>query len=131
MCFARTCPLLERVDEHVWKELPFHEYSLGCHLISTVAADILNKHGVECKIQMCALWKDAQKTWIPHWVVVTAEGDILDFKRRCYGIANPFTGKNESVGMSDSPVVQLDGFYPTDKQYKLEPNIKMFEITHQ
>jgi hypothetical protein len=44
MCFAKTNALYWEIDEVIRKELPLEIYARGCHVISVIAARILNKY---------------------------------------------------------------------------------------
>ena len=77
MCFAQTIfarfdelqALCARIDETCIATMPMSLYSRGCHLISTVAAQVFRNHGIDsARACLCALTRpDGLQT--PHYVV--------------------------------------------------------------
>ena len=129
MCFARTCPVFEEIDVHIRGTIPFLEYQRGCHLISIAAVRMLKKRDISAEIRLVGCWKPSMSCWIPHYIVVTKDGQTLDFKRRLFG--KYVAGELVQAAPDIKPEVQLDGFYPTGKKYDMKPTLKLFEAHYR
>ena len=123
----------------------FHQYAL----VLIIAASELEKHGIETTPTLVALRKGDPtmlgstqhcSKWIPHYVCLFTSHDgveILDFKRRVFGRTN-LLGSVIQGAEDVRPQTQPDGdqyctylvnigtFYPTGKQYILNPTAMMF-----
>jgi hypothetical protein len=122
MCFARTNQLLFDIHSTIRREMPLELYGRGCHIISTIGARILQKHGRTAEARLVALYKPSMNTWTPHYVVV-ADGEVIDFKRRV------FVKSDMTLACPDiMPTEQDDGYYPDGRVYTMDPKPATFKM---
>jgi hypothetical protein len=98
MCFAKTNALYWDIDEVIRKQLPLQIYAVGCHVISVIAAKILNKYGYIAKARLVGMNSRVAKTMVPHWVVIIKVGEEYDqYKTLMFWTSNAAYLEQETV----------------------------------
>ena len=106
MCFAVTFDesCLEKLDQFIYDNVPFQQYSHGCWLISKIVKTITG-----ATPKCVGIFNLRRGGMIPHWINKRRMDGLIDLKRRC------FRDGRDPI----NPSWQEDGkyFIPTGRHY--------------